>query len=189
MSSTSSRPTATRIMPCVMPAARRCSSVRRPCEVLAGCVIVVLVSPRLAVIEQILVLSMTWKAFLRASAAPPRACPSHDERHHRAAAARLLRHRQLVLRMRLEPGVVHTLDLRLLLEPGRQRECALALRAHADRQRLEPLQHDPGVERRQVMPALRITGTKLLVDERLAARRWRRRSRGPGRRGTWCRSG
>ena len=32
-------PTATRISPCVMPAAWRCSSVRRPCEVLAGCVI------------------------------------------------------------------------------------------------------------------------------------------------------
>ena len=67
MSSTSSRPTATRIRPCVMPAAWRCSSVSRPCEVLAGWVIVVLVSPRLAVIEQTCGASITWKAFARAA--------------------------------------------------------------------------------------------------------------------------
>ena len=36
MSSTCSRPTATRIRPWPMPAACRCSSVRRPCEVVAG---------------------------------------------------------------------------------------------------------------------------------------------------------
>jgi len=71
MSSTSSRPTATRTMPWTIPAAWRCTSVRRPCEVLAGWVMVVLVSPRLAVIEQIRVLSMTWNAFLRAAAIGP----------------------------------------------------------------------------------------------------------------------
>ena len=59
MSATSSSPIATRIIPWVMPAAIRCSSLSRPCDVLAGWVIVVLVSPRLAVIEQTRVLSMT----------------------------------------------------------------------------------------------------------------------------------
>ena len=71
-SSMSSRPTATRIRPWVMPAAWRCASVSRPCEVLAGWVMVVLVSPRLAVIEHTRVLSITWNALRRA--ARPAAC-------------------------------------------------------------------------------------------------------------------
>ena len=71
MSSTSSRPTATRTIPWTMPAAWRCASVSRPCEVLAGWVMVVLVSPRLAVIERISVESIRWKAFLRAAAGSP----------------------------------------------------------------------------------------------------------------------
>ena len=133
MSSTSSRPTATRIIPWAMPAACRCSSLSRPCEVLAGCVIVVLVSPRLAVIDRMRVASMTWKAFLRAAAAPlSRAATMNDD--HRPAATRLLRHRQRVLRVRLETRVIDALHARLRLEPAREHERALALRLHADRQ-------------------------------------------------------
>ena len=36
-----------------------------------------------------------------------------------------------------------------VFEPARQLERARALRLHADRERLEALQHDPGIERRQ----------------------------------------
>ncbi len=61
-SSMCSKPTAKRIMPWVMPAARRWSSVKRPWVVLDGWVMVVLVSPRLAVIEHTCVLSITAKA-------------------------------------------------------------------------------------------------------------------------------
>ena len=166
MSSTSSRPTATRIIPCVMPAARRCSSVRRPCDVLAGCVMVVFVSPRLAVIEQTSVASMTWKAFFARDRRTVVAA-AHDERDHGAAAARLLRHRQLVLRMRREARVVDALDLRLALEPGREDVRPLALCAHPDRQRLEALQHDPGVERRQRHAGTPHDRHETLVDDAL----------------------
>src|SRR6185369_6272767 len=75
ISATSSSPIATRIIPCVIPAAARCSSLSLPCDVLAGCVIVVLVSPRLAVIEHTCVESMTWNALRRAAAGPPPRSP------------------------------------------------------------------------------------------------------------------
>ena len=74
-------PPPARIMPWLMPAAWRCASLSRPCEVLAGWVMVVLVSPRLAVIEQTRVASITgrrWPAPLGVGAL-------HDEGHHRAA--------------------------------------------------------------------------------------------------------
>ena len=48
-----------RIAPWVMPAARRCASVSRPCVVLDGWVIAVFVSPRLAVIDATRVCSIT----------------------------------------------------------------------------------------------------------------------------------
>src|SRR5680860_789706 len=57
-SSTFSSPTAMRNRMGLMPANSRCSSVRRPCVVVAGCVMVLLVSPRLAVIESRRVLRM-----------------------------------------------------------------------------------------------------------------------------------
>lgn len=60
-----SSPTASRISPSLMPAAARASGVMRECVVVAGCVIVVRVSPRFAVIDTILVLSITRHAFAR----------------------------------------------------------------------------------------------------------------------------
>ena len=48
-----------------MPEAARASALMRPCVVLAGWVIVVLVSPRLAVIEITFVLSTTRQAASR----------------------------------------------------------------------------------------------------------------------------
>ena len=87
-----------------MPAAWRCASVRRPCEVLAGWVMVVLVSPRLAVM----------RADARAvdhvegvARAPPRAPSPRDDRTtppRRPAAT--AGHRQRVLRMRRQARVV-----------------------------------------------------------------------------------
>src|ERR671913_276299 len=97
---------------------------------------VVFVSPRLAVIEQISVLSMTWNAARRAPAVPASCARTMND----TPAARLLRHRQRMLRMRFQPGVIDTLDSRLRFEPGGQRERPIALRAHADGQRLEPFQ-------------------------------------------------
>ena len=55
-----------RIRPWPTPAAWRCSSVKRPCEVLAGWVMVVFTSPKLAVMLHSNVLSITWKALARA---------------------------------------------------------------------------------------------------------------------------
>ena len=57
-----SRPTAIRNNPPVIPAASRASWLIRPCVVVAGWVNVLLVSPRLAVIEINLALSMTRHA-------------------------------------------------------------------------------------------------------------------------------
>src|SRR5258706_507630 len=51
MSLAASRPAATRSKPSPRPAASRTCADKRPCVVLAGCVIVVLASPRLAVME------------------------------------------------------------------------------------------------------------------------------------------
>ena len=84
-----------------MPAAWRCSSVRRPCEVVAGWVMMVLVSPRLVAMLSTRVLSITWKALARAASG---VVAAHVERHHRAALPRLLAHRELMLRMRGRPG-------------------------------------------------------------------------------------
>ena len=160
-SSTSSRPTARRIMPCVMPAARRWSSLKRPWDVLAGCVIVVLVSPRLAVIEQMRVASITANA-----AARP---PPGDERDHGAALPGLLRHGQRMLRV-ARAGSDETLARPWAdLKPMRHGQCARTLRMHADRQRLHALQHHPGIEGRQAHAGAAHGRHELFVDQRFGA--------------------
>src|SRR5512135_1073310 len=67
ISTTASSPTPMRIRPSLMPAAARASGEMRACVVVAGWVIVVLVSPRLAVMDSSLVLSITRHA----AALPP----------------------------------------------------------------------------------------------------------------------
>ena len=121
-----------------MPAAVRASAVIRPCVVEAGWVIVLLVSPRFAVIEMSRVASTTRQA----AASPPR-----TSNETIAPPALLLPSRERVLRMRAQPRIVDALDLRMPLEPARELERPRGLRLHAHLQRLEPLDEHPRVER------------------------------------------
>ena len=50
-----------------------------------------------------------------------RGCGLDGERQHRTSTARLLRHRQGMLRMRCQPGIENAFDARMLLEPGQRR--------------------------------------------------------------------
>ena len=83
-----------------MPAAWRCASVSRECEVLAGWVMVVLVSPRLAVIEHTRVLSITWNALRRARSGPPSCSPLTMNDTTAPPQPACCAHRQRVLRVR-----------------------------------------------------------------------------------------
>ena len=71
------------------------------------------------------------------------------EGDHRPTQPGLLPHRQFVLRMRGQSGVVDARHRRLGLQPSSHRQRIGALRLHADAQCLHALEHDPGVERRQ----------------------------------------
>ena len=75
----------------------------------------------------------------------------------------LLRHRERMLRMRRQPGVVDARHGRVRLEPAPAP--ALALRRHADAERLQALQHDPGIERRQAHAGAAHHRHQLLVDD------------------------
>src|SRR3546814_18646219 len=68
------------------------------------------------------------------------------EREH-AAEAGLLASRQLVLRMRHQARIEHTLDRRLFTEPFGQTMRVLAMRLHAHRKRFQTFQKYPGIER------------------------------------------
>jgi hypothetical protein len=155
MSSTCSRPTATRIRPWPMPAAWRCSSVRRPCEVVAEWLMMVLVSPRLVAMLMTCALSITLKAFWRSVCG---SAAAHVERQHGAAQPGLLAHRQRVLRMRLQAGVVHARHGGMRLE---ERATASAL-AHCACMRMpsvsRPLSTTQALNGASVMPAVRTMG-------------------------------
>ena len=180
-SATASRPTARRTRPSVMPAAARASGEMRPWVVVAGWVMVLFTSPRLAVIE------MSRVASMRRQAAAPSAL--HLERKHRAARL-LLALGERVLRMRFEARD----SARARRAAASRASCAISsaaarLRAHAQLERLEALQDHPGVERRE-RRSRRCAGTgqTCSIDEP-SSRRSRRRARGPGRRGAWSPNG
>ena len=71
----------------------------------------------------------------------------HLERHERRAAAHLLGDDR-GLRMVRPAGIDQPRHLRMLGKLGRHLARGVGLRAHAHRQRLQSLEHDPGVERR-----------------------------------------
>ena len=124
--------------PSLMPAAARASAEMRPCVVEAGCVSVVLVSPRLAVIDSSSQESTTRHASLRApltsneTMAPPFLCC-------RIASACCGCDGSPNGR-RVQPWV--------RLQPLRQLQRLRRLRLHADLQRFQPFQQYPGVESR-----------------------------------------
>ena len=70
------------------------------------------------------------------------------ERDH-AAEARHLPLRQRVLRVGFQPGVVHGRDLPPPVEPGGDRPAARVVALHADRERLDPAQHQERIHRRE----------------------------------------
>ena len=132
--------------PWPIPAAWRCSSVKRPCEVLAGWVMVVLVSPRLAVMLHTCVLSITWKARSRPEAAslartsktaPHRPDPTAGAWPARVADATPVQ------------GSTHG-PRRVRLQPGRQLQCPGALCLHANGQGFHAFENHPRIERRQI---------------------------------------
>src|SRR5206468_7823461 len=66
---------------------------------------------------------------------------------HHAAEGAHLSSRQRVLRMRIEPRIMHAPDFRLALEPLRELERISAMPLHAQRERLETAQREKAVER------------------------------------------
>ena len=97
---------------------------------------VVLLSPRLAVIEISRVASMKRQA---------PSFPDHLETQHRAEAL-LLPLGQLVLRMARQASVEHPLDARLLFQPFGQYLSAGTMSLHAQAQGFQPLEKHPGIE-------------------------------------------
>jgi len=91
------------------------------------------------------------------------------KRQHRAAAAllfeALLPHRQRVLRVRLQTGVKHACHGGLRFQPRGQRQRVGALRLHADGERLQALEHHPGIEGRQRHAGTAHDGGEFFVDE------------------------
>ncbi len=75
--------------------------------------------------------------------------PPCDDEGHDATAAALLTDGQRVLRMAGQARVVDALHARVRLQPARELERAGAVRAHPQLQRLQALEDDPGVERRE----------------------------------------
>ncbi len=71
-----------------------------------------------------------------------------DAEGERAAVAAHLAPRQFVLRMRLEAGMVHGLDLGVPFQPARDRQRVAVVRFHAQGQRLDAAQHQEAVLRR-----------------------------------------
>jgi hypothetical protein len=100
-----------------MPAAWRCASVSLPCEVLAGWHAMVLVSPRLVASESTCRLSSTWNARWRASSAAGVRTAKDSTAPPRPL---MLAHGQVVLRVALQPRVVHPLHRGVLFQPLRQ---------------------------------------------------------------------
>ena len=83
----------------------------------------------------------------------PRLLPAavHVEGHDAAGGA-LLPRRQRVARMGFQAGVVDAAHRRMAFEPAREPRRALADGVHADAQRLQAVQEDPGVERAHARP-------------------------------------
>jgi hypothetical protein len=151
-----------RTSPSVMPALARASGVRRPCVVVAGWVMVVRVSPRLAVIDISRVASISLPCvaalFVRIRTF------EFDAQH--CAGLRLLARGKFGLRMRSQSREVHPRHLRLTLQPFGQPLSGGTLRVHAHDQCLEPLQEHPGIERRQTRTAGAQHGQQLIAYER-----------------------
>jgi len=69
-----------------------------------------------------------------------------EERDHAAEVAHLAR-RDRVTRVRGKPGVEDLLDARVPREHGGDLRRVQAVLPHPERERLDPAQHEPGVER------------------------------------------
>ena len=157
------------------------ASAVEACVIWAGVSIRLSTPPRLSASDQML--------RPRHAVDAPAARPSTQERDHAAEVAHLAGG-DLVARMRGEAGLEHALDGRRVRRGTRRspRAFAQCWRIRT-RQRLQPAQHQPGVER----PG---HGAQRVLQEAPAARRSRRRSsprsRRPGRSGrpgTWSSSG
>ena len=64
----------------------------------------------------------------------------------RVAEALLLAAGQCMLGMRFQAGMIDPLDGGLLLEPGGEFKCTVAVALHAQRQRFQSLEENPGIE-------------------------------------------
>ena len=137
-SSTSSSPTEIRMNPSPMPASWRCSCVRRPWVVVAGWVMVLLVSPRFAVMEMMRVESITRHA------APVRLRPRTTRcRRTRTVAS----WRARAADARPVPDNTHASLFGCFSSHCANSKSALAVRLHAQRKRFQALEEHPGVER------------------------------------------
>ena len=99
--------------------------------------------------------------------------PDHVQHDDRAAAAHLALG-QIVLRMVLAPRVEHAGDGALFGEEIGDRFRVAHLLGDAQGQRLQPFQHDPGIERRHGRAGLAQEIVDVLLDELLRAQNARR---------------
>ena len=143
-------------MPSEMPSSARASGFRRWWVVVAGCVIRLLASPRL--LEMRISLQRVEEAERPGLAA-------FDLEGHERAGARHLPPRERGLRVVGRPqNSTRAMPFCAGHVVGDLRR-RLALRAHAQRQRLQALQHHPGVERAERRAGMPQEGVQVVLEE------------------------